>query len=496
MKSLSFIVTKNGLANLVRGGATAAVAVLLPRFLVHTLDTEHFAAWVLILQIAAYSSYLDFGLQTAIARFIAQAIELEQKERQAKLISTALVLLSLAGALAFGAISIIVWQFPHLFKGVPSNLLSEFRGGALLLSLSACMLLPLSAYTGVLVGMHRNEIPALAIGGSRLAGAFAVILASYRTQSLAVLALCFGVPNVIGGLLQMAAVHELMKSGAVRLRHISRAIGGELLRFCAGLTVWSFSMLLVSGLDVTIVGYFQFSAAGFYSIAAILITFFAGLTNAGLSALMAPVAALHARSEGGRIGHIVFVATRMTLFANLCLTAVIFLWGGPLLRLWVGPVYTISALPILKVLALAQTIRLIGGPYSVMLIGIGEHHRGISPSIFEALVNLAVSIAGMKLFGPIGVAWGTLIGAFCAILWILSRTMPSVVGVRVAVRTFFAHAILPGTIPFLPLAILWMIHGHLHSVAYGISLAFCVVATAAISWSWCFKSTFNSVKMQ
>ncbi|MGH9725887.1 MAG: hypothetical protein ACRD41_12555, partial [Candidatus Acidiferrales bacterium] len=189
MKSLSFTITKNGLANLVRGGATAAVAVLLPRFLVRTLDQSHFAAWVLILQIAAYSSYLDFGLQTAVARFIAQAIELEQKERQARLISTALILLSLAGLLAFGVIAIFVWQFPHLFKGVPFGLLGEFRNGALLLSLSACLLLPLSAYTGVLVGMRRNEIPAMAIGGSRLIGAFAVIIASYHTQSLVVLAL-------------------------------------------------------------------------------------------------------------------------------------------------------------------------------------------------------------------------------------------------------------------------------------------------------------------
>lgn len=65
-----------------------------------------------------------------------------------------------------------------------------------------------------------------------------------------------------------------------------------------------------------------------------LIVFFAGLSNAVLSALMAPVAALHARGGSERIRQIVFVATRMTRFANLCLTAAIFLWGGSVLRLW------------------------------------------------------------------------------------------------------------------------------------------------------------------
>ncbi len=195
-------------------------------------------------------------MQTAIARFIAQAVELEQKERLAKLVSTTLILLSLAGLIAFIVIAIIIRQFPHLFEGVPSDLLPDFRHGALLLSLGACLLLPLSTYTGVLIGMHRNEVPALAIGGSRLAGAFAVIVVCHYTQSLAILALCLGGPNLPGALLQMWAVHGLMAEGRARLRHISRVIGTELLRFCAGLTVWSFGMLIISGLDVTIVGHF------------------------------------------------------------------------------------------------------------------------------------------------------------------------------------------------------------------------------------------------
>ena len=480
MKGLSFTVTKNGVANLVRGGATAAVAVLLPRFLVRSLDPEHFAAWALILQIAAYASYLDFGLQTAIARFIAQAIELEQNERQAKLVSTTLTLLSLAALIGFSAIAIVTWQLPRLFGGVPSNIFSEFQRGALLLSLTAFLVLPLSTYTGVLIGMNRNEIPAMAIGASRLAGAFAVIIASHYTQSLSLLALCFGVPNLLGGLVQMAAVHGLMIGGRARLRHVNRVIGTEVLRFCAWLSVWSFSMLLVTGLDVTIVGHFQFSAVGPYSIASMLIAFFAGLSNAVLSALMAPVAALHARGGSGRIRQIVVVATRMTLFANLCLTAAIFLWGGSALRLWVGPVYADSALPILKVLALAQTVRLMCAPYSVMLISIGEQFKGADPAICEALVNLFASIVGMVLFGPIGVAWGTLIGAFFGLLCILVRTMPSVTDIRISPRSFLVDAVLPGVIPCLPLAMLWVIQGYLGPPAYWISLGICVASTATL----------------
>ena len=69
-------VIKNALANVMRGGATAVVSLVLPHFLVRSLDRDRFAAWSLMLQIAAYASYLDFGLQTAVARYVAHFTEL------------------------------------------------------------------------------------------------------------------------------------------------------------------------------------------------------------------------------------------------------------------------------------------------------------------------------------------------------------------------------------------------------------------------------------
>lgn len=472
---------KNAVANMIRGGATAAVAIMLPRFLTRSLDAEHFAAWCLILQVAGYASYLDFGLQTAIARFIAQAIELEQQERQAKLISTALALLSIAGVTAFACISIGIWQLPHIFRGIPPNVLPAFRHAALLLSVTACLLLPLSTYTGVLIGMRRNEITALAIGGSRLVGAGAAIVAAHYTQSLTVLALCIGTPSLLGGLLQMEAVHRIAAQGRARLRHISRSMGTELITFCAGLTVWSLGMLVISGFDLMIVGHFRFSAVGFYSVAATLITFFTGLTNATLGALMAPVAALHARGDEDRIVKMVVFATRMIMLGNLTWTATVFLFGGTLLHLWVGTIYASGALPILKILALAQTLRLMLAPYSVMLISTGEQARAIPAGVCEVVVNLVASVAGAVLLGPIGVAWGTLAGAVCGLMWTFLRIMPTVSAIRLSSREFLVHAVLPGSIPCVPLGLFWLIQDRLTPIRFGIGFSICLVLGALLA---------------
>jgi O-antigen/teichoic acid export membrane protein len=480
MKNIRLTIAKNAIANLIRGGATAAVAIALPHFLTHSLTPARFAAWSLILQIAAYASFLDFGLQIAVSRFVAQAIELEQKDRQTELISTALSLLSAAALIAFTVISVVIWQLSHIFHGVTGDLLSELRRAAVLLSISACLLLPLSTFTGVLIGMHRNEVPALAIGLSRITGAVAAIIAAHYTQSLTTLAICIGVPNLVGGLTQMLVVRRLLGRAQVHIRHVSRVVGRELLLYCAGLMVWSFAMLFVSGLDVTIVGHFNFDAVGYYSVAALLITFFAGLSGSVLSALMTPVAALHARHDLQRIIQIVFSATRLTMFANLLLTTVIFLWGAPLLRIWVGPTYAANALPVLKILAVAQTIRLTVSPYAVMLISIDEQKKGVTGAIFEGALNLIASITGAFLFGPIGVAWGTLVGAVGGLLWMLIRVMPSVREIRMNQGEFLKDAVLPGSIPCLPFFIFWLTLGHLTPLGYGAALALCVAAAALL----------------
>jgi len=476
MKNIRQLVAKNAFANLIRGGATAVVAIALPHFLTRSLSPEQFAGWSLILQIAAYASFLDFGLQTAVARFMAQAIELKQEERQQQLMSTTLILLSIAALIAFTVISIVIGEIPHLFHGVSRSLLPELRLATFVLTVSTCLQLPLSAFTGVLIGMHRNEIPAMAIGISRVAGAVAAIIAARYTQSLTVLTLCVGVPNVLGGLVQMVAVRRLIRTGRRHVQRICRTIGKELLHYCTGLMIWSFATLLVTGLDVTIVGYFRFSAVGYYSVAAMLITFVAGSSGSMLNALMTPVAALHALRETDRIRKIVFSATRLTMLLNALLTMTVFLWGAPLLRLWVGPVYASDALPILKILVVAQTIRLTVSPYAVMLLSVGEQGKGAGAAICEALLNLFASIGGAILLGPIGVAWGTLIGAIGGLLWTLIRVMPSVRDIQIGQAPFIKNAVLPGLIPCIPFVIFWLALGHLSPMAYGTLLVICIGA--------------------
>jgi O-antigen/teichoic acid export membrane protein len=453
MKSLHFTIAKNVIANLVRGGASAIVALALPHFLVKSLDHDRFAAWALLLQIAAYATYLDFGVQTAVSRFVARYMELGDERRRNSLVSTALAFLIVAAVLAVAIFGVIVWSLPHFFPGVPAHLLTELRYAVLIMGVGASCLLPLSTFSGVLVGLHRNEHVALAIGGSRLLGAIIVVFAARQTTSLLVFGACIAGLNLLGGAVQVLSAKHLLPSLQIRWSCIQRTSAVELGKFCTGLTVWSISMFLVTGVGVTIVGTVDFQAVGYYSVAAALVTVFSGANSAVCSAFITPVAALHASRLNDRIRTLVITATRANTFANLLVTTVMFMSGHFILRMWVGEIYARQALPILELLMVGNAVRLIANPYASMLIATGQQRHGIAQGLVESLTNLGSSIIGALWLGPIGVAWGTVIGAICVVIWTCVVTLKRATEISLSRWSFVFEGIIRPFICTLPLVL-------------------------------------------
>jgi O-antigen/teichoic acid export membrane protein len=479
MQRLGFTVFRNAIANVARGGASAIVAISLPHFLVHSLSPERFNAWALILQIAAYTNFLDFGLQMAVSRFLAQAIELDERERREHLIGTALTMLSAAGALALLLIGSVIILLREFFHGIPLPILGEVRAAALILTVSAALLLPASLYAGILIGLHRNDIPAMVIGTSRLAGAMAVILASQFTQSLVALASCIAVTNLIGGFLLWTSAGRLLP-GSNRLRlQPNKPMAKELAHYCVGLTVFSFAMLLVGGLDVTILGHFNFAEVGYYAIASLLVTFVISLNNSMLSALMTPLAALHAKHAIDRIRSIVLTSTRANVGANLLGTGVLFCFGPYLLRLWVGPHYADLAYPIMQILMLAQVLRMIPSAYCTMLIATGQQLNATANSIVEALVNLGASIVGAIYFGAEGVAFGTLIGSVAALTWVALSTVNKDRVVTISPRERASTVLIPLACG-LPIVIVWGATRHLGPSLWVVAVQICALVACAL----------------
>src|SRR5277367_1719294 len=121
-KSIGLTVVKNAIANIARGTAAALVALAVPPFLTRALPPEQYGAWALVLQLSAYVGYLEFGIQTAVGRFVARGNERSDFEHRDRIVNTALAMLAAAGLLAMLLIALLLVALPVFFRQMPPAL--------------------------------------------------------------------------------------------------------------------------------------------------------------------------------------------------------------------------------------------------------------------------------------------------------------------------------------------------------------------------------------
>ena len=106
-----------------------------------------------------------------------------------------------------------------------------------------------------------------------------------------------------------------------------------------------------------------------------------------------------------------------------------------------GAHYGPHTAPILQVLVAANIIRLVGLPYATLVVGTNQQHLVMRAPITEGVVNLLVSIWAGRAFGAIGVAIGTLVGAFFSIGFHVLYSMPRTVGIQADRRRLLREGI-------------------------------------------------------
>lgn len=426
--TIRWVFIKNAIANVGRGGAAGIVALLLPPLLIRHMAATDYATWVLVLQCASYVSYLDFGLQTAVGRYIAYAIEKRETEQCISIFSTALVALLaialLSAVLLFGLIGFLHIVFPN----IPTREIPMMQWALLILGISLAVGFPASAWCGVFVGLQRYDIPALTIAGARVLSAFAVLTVVLMGKSIVMMATVMALVNLTSYAMQFVAIRRIAPSIHFNASLVRGPVARELMAYCSGLTVMSFSMLLVTGLDLILVARFQVDALIPYSVSATIVTFISGGLLAVVNVIMPHAAAMHARNDPNALGRLVITCTQVAVALLIFTGLPTLIYSAPLLRLWIGNQYVQNGQPLLIILLVANMIRLLGAPYAVVLIAAGQQRFIKVSPLIEGFSNLVASVVLGTTLGASGVALGTLIGATVGVAAHFFYSMPRTYG--------------------------------------------------------------------
>jgi O-antigen/teichoic acid export membrane protein len=491
----SRVIVRNAAVNLIRMGAFAIVALLLPMVLVRQLQPGAYNAWVLILQLGAYVNFLDLGIQTALSKFVAEyhaasqhddaAARTSAKAASDRVASSAVLLLIIGAAIGTLLTIFMAVSVPYVFPQMPDTLVIEVRWALIFYGVSMALALPASAFAGIFLGLQRNTVPMLLQSSNKVVTGFVTIAAVLLHSRIRYMAMAVAAVNLIFALAQVGFWRWLASHIRIKFSLADRATVMQLLRYCSVLTLWSAAMLFVSGFDTLIVGHFDFPATAWYSVAANATTFLAALLSAVMSPLIPAASALSVHRSPQQMGNLLLRATRYNIALLLAAGLPLLLFSFLVLHIWMGPSFATHGVQILRILLLASMLRMLGLPYAVMVVGTGRQWLASVSPVAEAIVNFTASLILVRHLGAVGVAWGTVIGAIVGLALHFSLSM-RLTQDRLAIprRTYLAAGILLPLTAALPTLLSaprwWSVPGlpQLSPLAW-IALA---LSTAALLW--------------
>jgi O-antigen/teichoic acid export membrane protein len=410
-------IIKNAFANVARGGAGGLIAILMPPFLTRILSQDAYGTWLLILQLSAYVGFLDFGIQTAVGRFVAHTNELQDFKQRDSIVSTSLAILSGSGLLAILGISTLAWHLPHLFGGMPTELHRDARLALLFVGGSLALSLPFSVFGGIFIGIQRYDVPAWIIGISKLVGGALAVLLAQSTHSIAWMGLGIAITTVGGAFGQYIAYRKISGNIKILPRFISKNAGKEITSYCFGISVWTLGLLLVSGLDVTIVGFFDYKSVAYYTLAVSLTNFIIQLQSTIFGVLIPSAAILGAREDKVGLGQLLMNSTRYGMLLLLFTGIPLIIGAKWILTLWVGVEYASHTTILLQVLVFANIVRLSGLPYATLVMAVGQQRLILLSPLVEGISNFLISVILTSIIGAVGTAIGTMFGGFISIIF-------------------------------------------------------------------------------
>lgn len=431
---------------------TYAGRFLLTPFILHALGPTRYGLWILVGSVIGYGSLLEFGVTSAVVKYVAEYRARGEVARARDLIGTALSLSLGFGLLAIALSALLAGIFPALFPIEPGARVTA-RWLVFLAGSGLGVSLPCSLAPAVLRGMQRFDlVNILSITGTlvSIAGIAAVLLAGGGLIGMAlvgiVVPLAMQTPSIV-------ATRRLAPGLSIGRPRGDREMARTIIRFGSSIfLIHTAGQIHTETDEIVIAANLPLRAVTPYALARRLSTIPQVLTDQFLQVLLPLASELHATRDDARLRALYITATRLTLAIFLPIGCITVILARTILGLWVGAEYTVYA-DLVLILTLASLFDTSQWPAAVVLQGMNRHRPVAIGSLCSGCANLALSVLLVQRFGIRGVALGTLIPTAIECMGFVLPYTLRVTGVTLGEIT--RQALVPGILPALPMMLLF-----------------------------------------
>jgi O-antigen/teichoic acid export membrane protein len=418
---------RNVLSNWVAFLLIALVNFFVSPYIVHRLGDAQYGIWILVGSLVGYMGLLDIGVRNAVTRFVAAFHAAGEHEKTGRIVSSSLLIFVATGLAAIG-LALLVAAFGIRFFRITPELQTVAQAVLILAGLNVAVTLVSGVFGGVLIGLQQfTTANGIQILGTLLrAAGFVAVL--YRGDGLIAMILV----QLFFSALVLAANARTSFRKYPQLEVGWKLWDREHLSLLFSFSLYSFlmdmSLRLSFHTDSVVIGMFlPVGMITFFAIAGSLINYAREFISGIAYAVMPLASALQAGGKDREVQRVTLKGAKYASMIALPIALCFILRGETFIRLWMGPRYAELSGHVLLVLGLALVFMAANQVSAATIRGINRHKSLVPIYVAEALGNLFLSIALVRPFGVVGVAWGTAAPSLLVSLlfwpWFVRRTL-------------------------------------------------------------------------
>jgi O-antigen/teichoic acid export membrane protein len=409
-ENLRKIIFKNTVANYLLYGMKMVTAIVITRLLFLGLGSAAYGFWALLWSVFGYSLLLDFGFGTSVQKYTAELTVSKDYDKYNRLLSTVFVSYAVMGVVIIILTLFLQAYISVFFKFPLGTDLLFYRKVFVFFGVGVAFVFPTGAFAEILKGLKqiyvRNMVQFVSVIVNVL-GIYLIFFFNFGLASLAVFSLALNfVTNVTMAFLVFRRIPELK----VKFRYFNVTYLKEVTSFSFFAYLIMFANMIIYKTDQIVLGVMVgMSGVAVYQIGSRL-SFVMHRLSTQFQDNLAPIAAsLGKAGKHEQLQKMLIKSNRLVAFMVGILFIIMTVLIKPILYVWLG-VTDPTAIWIAYIMNLSILILVLFRSASTKFLLMTGYHKLLSyVAIVESISNVGLSVLFIKLYGPVGVAIGTLI---------------------------------------------------------------------------------------
>ena len=417
-------------------------------FLIHSLGNRLYGIWLLVGSLLGYYGLMDFGLTSAVQRFVSASISSKKYDDVNRTFNTILCIFIVVGVLVL-FLSICTAISVPLFVETAENA-NLLKTVVIVLGFNLAIGFPFRAFSGFLMADMRFDLISLIDAAKLLMRTFVTILFVSRGFGLVALAIITVVFDLLSYLTQLIFVLNRYRYLRLSVAFIDVSKIRELFRYSSQSFLISATNRLNFKVDNLVIGaIIGISSVALYSIAARLIAYFMEIMDRAIGMTLPIFSQYEASGEQEAIIDKFLFLTKISCYMSVCIGFFLIYFGKPLIQLWIGNQYS-NAYGILLILVIPFILNIMQSPSIGLLYGISKQKYYGYINAVEGVSNLGLSLFLASKYGLYGVALGSAIPMFIIKVLFQPIYICRILGVNFwfYVRTSFLRVLITSLIIF------------------------------------------------